>query len=83
MLNKSAYVGMYILALIEVPMYEFHYDQIKKKYGNKSKLLFANTDSLMSEIETEKVDDGFSKNKEMLDFSNYSVTQNIMMIQTN
>ena len=64
-------------------MYEFHYDQIKKKYGNKSKLLFANTDSLMSEIETEKVDDGFSKNKEMLDFSNYSVTQNIMMIQTN
>ena len=37
----------------------------------------------MSEIETEKVDDGFSKNKEMLDFSNYSVTQNIMMIQTN
>ena len=74
MLNKSAYVGMYILALIEVPMYEFHYDQIKNKYGNKSKLLFANTDSLMSEIETEKVDDGFSKNKEMLDFSNYSVT---------
>ena len=26
MLNKSVYVGMYILALIEVPMYEFHYD---------------------------------------------------------
>ena len=26
MLNKSAYVGMYILALIEVPMYEFYYD---------------------------------------------------------
>ena len=27
-------------------MYEFHYDYIKNKYGNNSRLLFSGTDSL-------------------------------------
>ena len=36
----------------------------------------------MYEIDAEKVYDNFSKNKEMFDFSNYSFTQNIMMIRT-
>ena len=31
-------------------MYESYYDYIKNKYDNKSKLLFADTDSLMYEI---------------------------------
>ena len=34
-------------------MYESYYDYIKNKYDNKSKLLFADTDSLMYEIKTE------------------------------
>ena len=37
-LNKPAYTGMCILELIKVLMYEFHYDYIKNKYGNNSKL---------------------------------------------
>ena len=53
-------------------MYEFHYDYIKNKYDNKSKLLFTYTDSLMNEIKTEDVYETFSSNKEMLDFSYYS-----------
>ena len=54
-LNKPTYIGMCILHLSKVLMYEFHYDYIKNKYGNNSKLLFADTDSLMSEIQTEDV----------------------------
>ena len=36
-------------------MNEFHYDYIKNEYGNKSKLLLTDTDSLMYEIKTEDV----------------------------
>ena len=52
-------------------MCEFHYDYIKNKYQNKSKLFFTDTGSLMCEIKTEDVYDDFSCNKETFDFSNY------------
>ena len=71
-LDKPANVGMYILESSKVLMYEFHYDYIKNEYGNTSKLLFTNTDSLMYEIETEDIYEDFSNDKEMFDFSNYS-----------
>ena len=34
-LNKPAYIGMCILKLSKILMYEFHYDYIKNKYRNK------------------------------------------------
>ena len=70
--NKPTYMGMCILELSKVLMYEFHYDYIKNKYDNKSKLLFTDTDSLTYEIKTEDVYKNFSSDKEMFDFSNYS-----------
>ena len=72
-LNKPEYIGMGILKLSKELMYEFHYDYIKNKYDNKSKLLFTDTDSLMYEIKTEDVYEDFSSNKEIFDFSNYSI----------
>ena len=63
---------MCILELSKEPVYEFHYDYIKSKYGNKLRLLFTDAGSLMYEIETENVYDDLSKNKEMFDFSIYS-----------
>ena len=62
-LSKTAYIGMCILELSKVLMYEFHYDYIKNKYGNNSRLLFTDTDSLMYEIKTEGVYEGFSNDK--------------------
>ena len=53
-------------------MHEFHYDYIKNKYDNDSKLFFTDTDSLINEIKTEDAYEHFSCDKEMLDFSNYS-----------
>ena len=72
-LNKPAYIGMCILELSKVLMPEFHYDYIKSNYGNNSRLLFPDVDSLIYEIKTEDVNKDFSSSdKEMLGFSNYS-----------
>ena len=46
-LNKPAYIGMCILELSKVLMNELHYEHIKNKYENISKLLFTATYSLV------------------------------------
>ena len=44
-LNKPSYIGIFILELSKVLVYEFHYDYIKNKNESKSKLLFTDIDS--------------------------------------
>ena len=70
-LNKLTYIGMCILDLSKVLMYEFYYVYIKNKYGNDSMLLFTDADSLMYEIKTEDIYEDFSKDRSIYSFTNF------------
>ena len=52
-MNKPVYLGQAILDLSKIIMYEFHYDYMLSKYGDRIKLCYINTDSYVYDIKTE------------------------------
>ena len=72
LLDKPSYVGMCILDLSKVLMYDFHYNFIKAKYGERARLLFTDTDSLCYHIITDDVYEDLYNHKDMFDNSDYS-----------
>ena len=52
-MNKPLYLGQAILDISKTLMYEFWYDYIKLKYGDKARLCYTDTDSLVIYVETE------------------------------
>ena len=53
-------------------MYEFRYRYVREKCDKSGRLLFTDTDSLVSKIETDDVYGDFYENQSLFDFSNYS-----------
>lgn len=54
-------------------MYDFHYNQILRKYGaEKLKLLFTDTDSLTYHIQTEDVYKDMQEDQDFFDISEYT-----------
>ena len=52
-MNKPIYLGQAILDLSKTLMYEFWYDYIKPKFGDKARLCYMDTDSFVMYIKTE------------------------------
>ena len=52
-MNKPIYVGQAILDISKTLMYEFWYDYIKRKYDDKARLCYMDTDSFVMHIKTE------------------------------
>ena len=65
--NKTTYTGDSISKLSKVLKYDFHYNYDINKHGEKPKLLFTDTDSLMHETEAKNV----YKGKKIFAFSRY------------
>ena len=51
-MNKLIYLGLSILDISKILMYEFWYDYMKPKYGNRVKLCYMDLDSFIMSIET-------------------------------
>ena len=51
-MKKPVCLGSSILELIKIAMYEFWYDYVKPKYGEKTKLCYIDTDSFIVYLKT-------------------------------
>ena len=73
-MNKPIYLGLSILEISKIIMYEFWYDYMKKKYGDMVKLCYMDTDSLIMNIKTKKFYKDITRDvEERFDTSNYGV----------
>ena len=69
---KPLYLVMSILDINKTLIYEFWYDYIRPKYGDKTKLCYTDTDSFVVQIKTEDFFEDISNDlKRWLDTSNY------------
>ena len=52
-MNEPIYLGLSILEISKILMYEFRYDYVKPKCGDNVKLCYMDTDSFIMHIKTE------------------------------
>ena len=75
-MNKPVYLGFSILEINKTLTYEFWYDYMKPKYGDKVKLCYMDTDSFIMHIKTQdfykRIADDVEKR---FDTSNYEVNR--------
>ena len=72
-MTKPIYLGLSILDISKMLMYEFWYDYIKPKYGDKAQLCYTDTDSYVIYMKTEDFYKAIAKDVERwFDTSNYN-----------
>ena len=72
-MNKPVHLGMQILDISKILMYEFWYDYIKPKYQDKAKVCYMDNDSFVILIKAAYFQKDISNGVEKwFDASNYS-----------
>ena len=75
-MNKPIYLGLSILDISKILMYEFWYNYMKPKYGNDVKLCYMDADSFIMNIKTEDFYKDIANDVEKrFDTSNYEVNR--------
>ena len=70
-MNKPIYLGLSILEISKILMYEFWYDYMKPKYDNNVKLCYMDTDSFIMNIKTNDFYEDIASDVDRFDTSNY------------
>ena len=71
-MNKLVHLGLSIVGLRKILMYEIWYDYVKSKYDEKAKLCYMNTDSFNVYIKTDDIYNDITDNVgTRFDTSNY------------
>ncbi|KAL4153327.1 hypothetical protein QTP88_001160 [Uroleucon formosanum] len=65
--DKPIYIGFAVLDISKTLMYDYHYNIMQKHYGDKIKLMYTDTDSLIYYIETQDFYADLSANFNLLD----------------
>ena len=74
LINKPVHLGLSILELSKILMYEFLYDYVKSKYEEKAKLCYMDTDSFIIYIKTDDIYKNIVEDVETrFDASNYEL----------
>ena len=72
-MKKPIYLGLSILELSKITMYEFWYDYVKSKYMDNARLCYTETDSFVINVKTKDFyKDTVEDVKERFDTSNFS-----------
>ena len=69
--NKPIYVGMCILDISKVCLYEFHHEYMSPLYRDKCKIMYTDTDSLIYHIECADVYETTKRDNARFDTSDY------------
>ncbi|XP_071579389.1 uncharacterized protein [Temnothorax nylanderi] len=71
--NKPIYVGMCILDISKICLYEFHHEYMLPLYHDKCKVMYTDTDSLIYHIECDDVYETMKRDIDRFDTSDYPV----------
>ena len=73
-MNMPVYLGLSILDLSKIIMYEFWYDYVKPRYGKDAKLCYMDTDSFIVHVKADDIYKDFAEDVETrFDTSNFEI----------
>ena len=76
-MKKSVYLGLSILEISNIVMYEFWYDYVKSWYNEKARLCYRDTDSFIVQVKHVKTKDIYKyitkDNEKRFNTSNYEL----------